>query len=815
MEKADTFRLGQSFWPDEELEPRPPEDLCGHWSVDRMPAERWRALQPPNALEQTFTAASFRTRPDGTGDYILIDGYNGQGRNPYHCFALLELRLDGRTVLRGYNNQVVVKLDGMVHPRVARYAGLEHCSVLGRVARAVAVVPDAPFCSWRRAVLQRVGEYALIIDSLTFREQSANVELQTLWETRRSTWNSRTGQLRVAFGDESEPDVCYVISPSDAVRARVQGGSRSVSVLSRFVEVYAGQRITSFSLIASAPPGEARGRVRCARLDERSAALLVPSPGSAAGLEPALAAVGDHGLCNAQYAVLSGAHVYGLGVTRLGPAESPWLQSDVPVDVDWDLRGGELTMHAEADARVELALTVDGRERRNAIDVQAAHEPVVCSECRPDEEHMRSLQSTLARAAATLGTTRDVARARTAEPDLPRLAEGMSTSLEDRIADLAVIPAAEGTCVAVAVGKTIRVLSPEGGALAEHRTDAEIRVIHWWAEEELLLAGCKDEKVVAIAVDLTADKGQILQPRWEFVSEMAPWVYTHQASHWWKEAGPHHAGIHGLTSGAFLEGDATQVIVGSACTVEVLAANGELLLRREQVWGDIVHMLIVSRPDGARDLLSVRRPSLTSRVNILNNRALDPKRTGYLDVPAGHTDIKSWGRSRYHLFCTDQDGDGLEEVIGDINGPWDRVTIWGLDGHARHSAPFGPGSRRTRSLRDLTVADLDGDGRQEILVGTDAGLLIALNSRCEKVWSKRLAVPVSVFEVIRGRGAEEPWIVVACADGTVLALDGTGTGLRQGSVEGRPTHIVPVERGGDVYALFVTVKGDVRTFRIG
>ena len=68
-------------------------------------------------------------------------------------------------------------------------AALHYRDVLGRTAVAVAEVSDAAFCSWRRALVQRVGRYALFVDRLKFRVDSANLEVRTEW-TGQGRWRS-------------------------------------------------------------------------------------------------------------------------------------------------------------------------------------------------------------------------------------------------------------------------------------------------------------------------------------------------------------------------------------------------------------------------------------------------------------------------------------------------------------------------------------------------------------------------------------------------------------------------------------------------
>jgi len=176
------FRLGQSFWPEGHLAPKPPADLAGKWNIFQLSEPAWQARRNGFPLEHSFGFGSFRSTWDASGDYILLDGFNGASRNPYHSFAILQLRIDGRTLLEGYSNQLLTRADGLVEPKVAMNGALRHRDVIGPTVVAVGEVPDAAYCNWRRTLVQRTGQYALVADDLTFRTDSENIEVQIKWE---------------------------------------------------------------------------------------------------------------------------------------------------------------------------------------------------------------------------------------------------------------------------------------------------------------------------------------------------------------------------------------------------------------------------------------------------------------------------------------------------------------------------------------------------------------------------------------------------------------------------------------------------------
>jgi hypothetical protein len=130
-------------------------------------------------------------------------------------------------------------------------------------------------------------------------------------------------------------------------------------------------------------------------------------------------------------------------------------------------------------------------------------------------------------------------------------------------------------------------------------------------------------------------------------------------------------------------------------------------------------------------------------------------------------------------------------------------------------------------MRDLDVADINGDGKKEIIAATSSGFVVALDSKCQKLWAKRLPSPPTVCSawhfdaVVKVPGTAPagtapagtaPAIVVGCEDGTVLLLDGKGQVTHMGKVEGRPTCI---ESSSPPVVGLATEKGEVKAFTVG
>jgi hypothetical protein len=173
--------------------------------------------------------------------------------------------------------------------------------------------------------------------------------------------------------------------------------------------------------------------------------------------------------------------------------------------------------------------------------------------------------------------------------------------------------------------------------------------------------------------------------------------------------------------------------------------------------------------------------------------------------------------NRHHLFYEDMDGDGVKEVVSEINGTWNRVTIWRADGKALYDASFGPGDRiPAKNMRDMDIADLDGDGKKEIVAATSGGLVVALDHQCRKIWANRLASPPTVMKCVSPKVTKLPWIVIGCEDGALVVLDGKGKLIRLGRISGTPTCIKALNvPSPNPAALLATDKGEIKAFKIG
>ena len=80
------------------------------------------------------------------------------------------------------------------------------------------------------------------------------------------------------------------------------------------------------------------------------------------------------------------------------------------------------------------------------------------------------------------------------------------------IVDLVAVDSGGQTLICAAEDRNVHVLSQGGEKYSGSMpTDGPIRLLHWWGEHNLLLAGCEDEKVIAFEPDSGVTE------RWVFV----------------------------------------------------------------------------------------------------------------------------------------------------------------------------------------------------------------------------------------------------------------------------------------------------------
>jgi hypothetical protein len=754
---ANGFRLDQSFWPDASLKALQPDDLLNKWTgwflTPAQIASRGTGFTP----QQSFENLSYRTAPDDTGDFILLDGMNGESRNPYHTFALLNLRVDGKTLLKGYLNQVRTTADGTVEPKVPLDAALQKYFSIGESTFASADVPNLPYCNWQRGVYLRAGKFALAIDKLKFKTNSQHFEAEFWWQAEGNSWKNVNGDWTAGDTRFSTADSLYTEILGNPIKQLWDGAVRQ------------GEEKYFFSLVAPNMPQQNISGVRVA-----------PNAAVFAAPETILVSTDNYKNVNAEVALRSEKYFFAENLHS-----APGISVSSPIDIDWDNAKGILNINAAQDTKLILDLstttdiTFDGKKiqvKNHQISISLTPGKHIFT----DVFMTNALKSTFEGADVLLAKTPKTAAQKPISDvpeNLPALTQSFKVTLPESITQVIAITDNSSVRSYAAAGKFIYALDATGKILRQFDAPTDVTKIHWWPQAQLLVAGTRDQKVLAFSPD-----GDL---KWTFQSEMAPEVYTAGKTYWFNTA-PGHGGIHGLDSGVFLNNQ-SQLFVGSACTLEILDANGKLIKRLPQFWGPPALFQLIPAADGSVNLLAARDITDNPSPHIINSKTLDPAPYGYNGVPSGYDPIGGWiDQRRMHFFYVDLNGDGKEEIVSDITGVWNRISTWDVNGNPLSSIYFGPGDSPYKGMnafapsliRGTDVGDIDGDGKPEIVTALSNGLIVALDGNCRIEWSRRVNGVPSALKIM-GK-----IIAVGQEDGTIIALDGTGTFLSHSKTNG-------------------------------
>jgi len=373
------------------------------------------------------------------------------------------------------------------------------------------------------------------------------------------------------------------------------------------------------------------------------------------------------------------------------------------------------------------------------------------------------------------------------------------------------------TYIAVAADKTIILFDPKGKPVRRLATDAPVKAIHYWPEAKVLAGGCHDFRVIAFDVD-TGDR------KWAFEStEINPVLKKAGATGWYDRSPLENRGIHGLSSGVFLDGQ-SQLFVGTASTVEALDRNGRLVKSMNAGPGVVTDVALVPYDTDEIMLLPVRR---FGRFMIYRTSSRTPGQATAFSVGqfcprrGASTYGSEYGNGYAEIETVDLNGDGRQEVIGLFNGILNGIHVWDHKGQVIADAAFGDGRASPKpsykkeipdvNMRGLSIVDLDGDGNKELCIITSRGFLIALNNRCERLWSQRMPSEPISFETFDATDDHKACIVVGCRHGNIYQLDANGKFEAQAEVKGIPGK---TRRLSDVEAAITTSEGEVIAWRV-
>ena len=334
--------------------------------------------------------------------------------------------------------------------------------------------------------------------------------------------------------------------------------------------------------------------------------------------------------------------------------------------------------------------------------------------------------------------------------------------------------------IALASGKVLRLLDPaDGRVLWQRETSGAIGRLAWWPETGLLLAGCMDEKLCAWDLQGTA--------RWTFTSEMAPEML---------QFGPYHhkSAVPGIRS-ILPRGDV--LYVGSAGTVEVLNAQGQLQKRLYVLYGPVEEMIPVPGSDDVllRRLVSggpdLHRMTKDLKISMIGwNRGLQDNLGSF-----GFSQVSQ----QFVLYFRNSDGEW--RVANVFNGVQNRLVLRDAEGKALNEANFGAGKTAASAtpwyerpalidttMRCAAVVDFDQNGATDIIVATANGKVYIFDQQLKLL--RVVALPAGPRTLI----AEDGVLYFGLDDGAIVRFEGNGTMQQVGRLSGA---VLTLDRIGD------------------
>jgi len=797
----DTFRVGQSFWPPDSLEVKPFTDRIG--TVSRAALAKWDWYKAGRLFphEQGFQMLCYRTGLGPKDDIVQIDGFHGGGRNPYHVNPVYYLRMDGQTLLSGFSNQLQVRCNGMVETTVAKAAALERHVSLGRASYVRTRVPNMPFSNWARHLLYVGGAYTFVLDELTA-GKTGTFEVNADWRLQGWPDKGRREDRRVRTKDGAVLCCAQPIRLGESGHQAWSGDLQKGQALALNTLIYAeGKAKRSFTL---EPLGEQANLVRGTHT-----AFIGAGPFRAGGFA-----------VQARLAHVAPNRLFLVDATQLTCGGRVVLQADRPVSLAWDLASGALDVAAAEPCRLNVA-TGPGRVR----SLEAGRHRF--ADVGPASGLSESIEQSLTKlGGAVVAEAGAPAKEKEAEPradwqprwtaELDGPVKAISPGAHSRPRRIWAITAAAAEDKKGMDRKDGRgaVFALSSRGKLERRLTFEASPLSLWAAADsaqgtvfAALVGFDDDKLRALDV-----QGRVL---WERKAEL-PKVFR-RGDRWeapWFTDPQKKRGVLSILAGDFWGKGKQEIAIGRACAAEFYDLNGTFLERVPLRWGDFETLAVV-RKRGERDGKALGPYVLAGPwwcggpgVGGIDERHRLAGKGLFCMLPEDVTSMHGWmQRGLSHMAVADVDGNGVEEVIVVLSGHWNQVMVYDSGPHwhnCRWARYLGPSWPRSRFMRGLVVDDLNGDGNKEVVVAMQDGWVCAFDKDGGELWQRKLPAGARAMCAL-GQPAR---LAVGCSGGAVHLLDTRGRTRRMAKFDATVDVVKPLNgfllagtRGGHVALL--------------
>ena len=768
-------RIGQSYEPSARLRgSAAPQWLLREPTVLRLSAHKHQAAGAAFPKDEAYQLLSYRTQLGEGGDFFTLDGYFGQVSTDYHVQALTTLRIDGKTVLsgrmwRGYGCQLMVRRGGLMPTRGIPYAAaLKRTAALPGMTYVHSQVPQIGCATWDRHILHLAGDKAVVVDEVATTE-TAHFDVKATWQLLGRV-TSRRGLPEGTFRNTEGATVSCATPVPLQIALVGSGGWATVTQL-HSAEIRPGAPLTILNVMY--PAGRPTDTLR--KLGPRSAVVVGPDRAAAyVGLGDY---VGEGLLVRARAAYVSSTRIAMVDATALEVAGKSLLAASGPTTLCW--RVPEARLHVRSQRPVRLDLAGLGTV---AVDA-GTHTITAAVEWTPAmAEALAALAPEPLPMAATLSTA----------PDWTPL---WRADIGEPVTDLEL--AGDYVWAAGAKGKLVRI--KEGRVLGEHDLGSPVRDVQAMmaGDGNMLVAGCGDGTVRAFDADG--------KPLWSHRCAVLPagkWF-----SYFVRKGKPEHEGVFAL---APIKGQGPLLAAVSFDSVTLIDGRGRPVAHAPVLDNWRAPMGII--PNTAVAAFSQGILTGASQASLNATRLFAAKWDGKALAVQQAFHALAPGQARMdgkntrfvnHVRVADLDGDGEPEVLYCITGSWNELRVYDATGKPLWQRAFGGARKNSPFMRSLDVADVDGDGRPEVLVAAEDGWVYLFGRDGARLWSKRLPWGASRAVGLDGRG-----LCVGSTSGALAMLSPKGKTLRRAQLPGEITTL----RAGAGRVVAATTSGAVAAF---
>lgn len=759
----DTFRIGQSYWPPPVAESKLPADLVNRVTVVPLAKANRDSARTPVNLQEAFQLLSFRTGLEKTDDYLLLDGFEGLGRHPYQLNTFVRLRMfGGKNILSGYANDLSIWHNGMTGAHVARSAALKQQLATNEFAYVHTEVPDMPVSNWQRRIIYLKDRWTIVVDRVTAM-QAGRFDIASFWQMGSGIKTMDRPSRRIISANGAglmSAEIPFEQVSSSVVQGKVSrelNTNESVMLGALFYDTSSTEGISPLKQGGYLLSGSQTGYVGVGPY--RSSAFLVI----------------------ADFAYLDRNRMLLVGATELTIQDRVIFSSDRPVTVIWNFKDISVTILSSETARILFG--IPGREihtfvtpGERIIDIAGLQEdlPGII------DFILRGLKSEL---------TEPEGDGEKTIKSLPDWKPDWEIGFDGRINTIAEDNSLDNAAQAMWVvsqkdGKsTILRIGMDGKLLNTIQQIGEVLSI-WPAKDEKqsrafsLLVGFKDDMLRAFSKD-----GKEI---WSVKAAIHPsfMIGDHYNAPWFTDPRPpfNMTGVYSILAGDFWGKRKEEIAIGRPCTVEFYDLDGRLKARVPTRWGNNTALALLPNPE-----IHGKTPLLLAGKAFTGNPQLSGIDHAYTNVSDGLYDQIVPGFANMHawlqrgtsgLRVADINGDGSDEIAYTLSGHWNELRVYDTGGNALWMKFFGPDKSGSTFMPALELADIDGDGFKEILVGTKHGWMSAFNYQGNLLWQRHFKSGITALSVSEKR----LMIAIGCQDGALVLLDAAGSQLASGNM---------------------------------